>query len=42
MPIITMCAPTSADFASASLRLRRSVSSNVVEPALAQHRAAAR
>ena len=32
MPIITRCAPTSADFASASLRLRRSISSKVVRP----------
>lgn len=32
MPIITMWAPTCADFASASLRLRRRVSSNVVSP----------
>ena len=32
IPIITMWAPTSADFASASLRLRRRLSSNVVSP----------
>ena len=32
MPIITMWAPTSADLLSASLRLRRRVSSNVVSP----------
>ena len=32
MPIITRCAPTSADFSSASLRLRRRLSSNVPSP----------
>ena len=32
MPIITMCAPMAADFCSASLRLRRRLSSNVVRP----------